>query len=76
MLFLKMDSKEWEPVGEEDLYSIVLGKNGTAALVICDSDGNSKTMSAWVPSAEAGSFSRSLASRGIQKFEGDVRLPI
>jgi len=76
MLFLKIGSGSWTPVGEEMLYSIVPGKSGTAAVVICDAEGNSKAMSAWVPEAKAEEHAQALGSKGLAKFEGEVRLPI
>lgn len=76
MLFLKVGSGTWTPVGEEKLYSVVPGKSGTAALVICDAEGNSKAMTPWVPAATAEEHARSLGSKGFIRFEGEVELPI
>ena len=76
MLFLKASSGAWTPVGEEMLYAIVQGKSGTAAVVICDAEGNSKAMTSWVQAALAEEQARSLASKGLTRFEGEVRLPI
>ena len=76
MLFLKLGVTDWTPVGEETLHKIVPGKNRTAALVICDGDGNSKAMSSFVPDEKAEEFSRTLERRGIPVFPGDVKLPI
>jgi hypothetical protein len=76
MLFLKIGITDWTPVGKEMLHSLVPGKAGTAAVVICDADGNSKTMSAWVPAAKAEEYSLTLASKQIPRFEGEVKLPI
>ncbi len=76
VLFLKLGVAEWTPVGEEMLQKVIPGKQGTAALVICDSDGNSKAMSAWLPDEKVSEDSRLLEARGIQVFDGDVKLPI
>ena len=76
MLFLKLGVTAWTPVGDEMLHKVVPGKNGTAALVISDGDGNSKAMSAFVPEDLAKEFSKKLEVRGIPVFPGDVRLPI
>jgi hypothetical protein len=76
MLFLKLGVTDWTPVGEEMLQKIVPGKGNAAALVICDGEGNSKAMSAWVPSGRAEEFSRTLELKGIPTYPGDVRLPI
>jgi hypothetical protein len=76
MLFLKIGITEWTPVGKEMLHSLVPGKNGTAAVVICDADGNSKTMSAWVPAAKAEEIARTLESKQVPRYDGEVKLPI
>lgn len=76
MLFLKLGIPDWTPVGEEMLHKVVPGKGGTAALVICDGEGNSKTISAWVLEEKAEEYSRSLELRGIPAYPGDVKLPI
>ncbi len=76
VLFLKMNSADWAPVGEESLYAVVKGKNSTAAVVLCDGEGNSKAMSGWFPDAKAQEFANALASRGLAPFEGEVKLPI
>ncbi|HEV2139482.1 MAG TPA: hypothetical protein VGR53_11655 [Nitrososphaerales archaeon] len=76
MLFLKLGVMDWTPVGEEMLHKVVPGKNGLAALVICDGEGNSKTISGWVPEAQAKEFSKSLELKGIPEFPGEVKLPI
>jgi len=76
MLFLKLGASEWIPVGDEMLQKTVPGKDGKAALVICDSEGNAKAMSAWLPEEEAEEQSKSLETKGIPVFSGDVKLPI
>lgn len=76
LLFLKLGGGPWEPVGEEMLHSIVPGESGTAAIVICDSEGNAKAMSAWVPVREAETKRLALASRGLAEFDGEVNLPV
>ncbi len=76
MLFLKLGIGDWTPVGAEMLFAIVAGKSGTAAVVVCDGEGNSKAMTPMVPAARAEEYARSLESKGIAKFDGDVKLPI
>ncbi len=76
MLFLKLGASDWTPVGEEMFHKVIPGKDGTAALVICDGEGNSKAMSTWVPAEKAVEHSRSLEAKGIPAFQGEVRLPI
>ena len=73
---LKLGSSDWTPVGEEMFHKAIPGKGGTAALVICDADGNSKAMSGWFPVHKTGEFSETLTQRGIPVFAGDVSLPI
>jgi len=76
VLFLKMGVTEWTPVGQEMLSAIVQGKGGRAALTICDSDGNAKAMTSWIPESQARDFVIALERAGIQKFDGVVKLPI
>jgi hypothetical protein len=75
VLFLKEGKDQWTPVGEETLYSVVRGKNSTAAIVICDGEGNSKAMSGWIAEDLAERYAATLESRGITKHSGQVRLP-
>jgi len=76
LLFLKLGVTDWTPVGEEMLHKLVPGKDETAAVVICDAEGNSKAMSAFVSAEKALEFGNSLESRGIPVYPGDVKLPI
>lgn len=76
MLFLKLGIQDWTPVGEEMLYSIVPGKAGMAAVVVCDAEGNAKTMTPMVPEDKAAEFARQLESKKVTRFDGDVKLPV
>ncbi len=76
MLFLKLGSSDWAPVGEEMFYKAIPGKGGAAALVICDAEGNAKAMSGWFPVQKVEEYSKTLGARGIQVFPGEVKLPI
>ena len=76
VLFLKMGGEDWTPVGEEDLFSVVNGKDDTGAVVLCDSDGNSKAISGWVPRSDAERFAATLASKGLARYGGEVKLPL
>jgi hypothetical protein len=76
LLFLKMGVQEWTPVGEEMLYALVPGKNSTVAVVICDSGGNSKTMSDFVSALDGVRISGALAAKGVQRFDGEIKLPV
>ncbi|HXY56910.1 MAG TPA: hypothetical protein VEH01_04770 [Nitrososphaerales archaeon] len=76
MLFLKLGISDWTPVGEEMLHKVVPGKDDTAAIVICDAEGNAKAMSAWVKTSRANEFALVLESKGVQVFLGEVKLPI
>lgn len=76
MLFLKMGTVNWTPVGDAMLQAIIPGRNGTAAVVLCDEEGNSKAMSDWVAEAQAEEHSRALLAKGVRKYEGEVKLPV
>jgi len=75
MLFLKIGAGAWTPVGKEMLYSVVPGKSETAAVVVCDAEGNSKAMTPWIAASLAEDYARSLGSKGLARFEGEVKLP-
>ncbi len=76
VLFLKMGIQTWTPVGDEELCAVVSGKEGTAAVVICDADGNAKAMSSWVQALEADRVARAMEARGMIRYAGEVKLPV
>jgi len=76
VLFLKLGVSDWTPVGDEMMHKLVPGKEGTAALVICDAEGNAKAMSGWFPADRVAALAKALESREIPSFPGDVKLPI
>jgi len=76
MLFLKLGASNWDPVGEEMLHKLIPGKNESAAIVICDADGNSKAMSDWFPVQRAEECSKKLVLKGVPVYSGEVKLPI
>jgi hypothetical protein len=76
VLFLKMGIADWTPVGEEELFALVSGKEGTAAVVICDSDGNAKAMSQWISEVEAARITGALEAKGLARYDGEVKLPL
>jgi hypothetical protein len=76
VLFLKMGIQDWTPVGEEELFAQVRGKGDTAVVVVCDSDGNAKAMSSWSSLADAERATRALESKGLVRYQGEVKLPI
>ncbi len=76
MLFLKMGISDWTPVGDEMMHKVIPGKAGTAALVICDSEGNSKAISAWLPEERARELAKTVERKGIPEFPDEVKLPI
>ena len=76
VLFLKMGVQEWTPVGEEELFSLVPGKEAKAAAVICDAGGNSKAMTSWLDRADAERIADELKLKGLVRYEGEVKLPV
>ncbi len=76
MLFLKMGTSDWTPVGDEMMHKVIPGKAAAAALVICDSEGNSKAMSGWFPEDKARELAKSIERKGIPEFPDEVKLPI
>ncbi len=76
LLFLSMGPGEWTPVGDESFYSVVSGKDGREAVVLCDPAGNSKAISPWLPPSEVGRLLSVLEGRQIQRHHGQVHLPV
>ena len=76
MLFLKTGVQEWTPVGEEELFSLVVGKEEKAAVVICDSDGNSKAMTSWLERRDAERITAELKAKGLGEYVGEVKIPL
>lgn len=76
VLFLKMGVRDWTPVGEEDLFSLIQGKDDRAAVVLCDADGNSKAMTSWLNRADAERVTGQLKSKGMPRYEGEAKLPL
>jgi hypothetical protein len=76
VLFLKVGKQNWEPVGEENMYSVIFGKNETGAVVLCDNEGNAKALSAWLDRKAASDQAAKLEALGFQKYAGEVKLPI
>jgi hypothetical protein len=76
MLFLQLGVTPWTPVGEEMWHKVIPGKGGTAAVVICDEYGNSKAMSGWILASKADEVSKTLGSKKVLEYPGDVKLPV
>jgi hypothetical protein len=76
MLFLKLGVSDWTPVGDEMMHKVIPGREGTAALVICDAEGNAKAMSGWLVADKAQTLAKVLEKREIPSFPADVKLPI
>ena len=76
VLFLQEGKDDWTPVGDENLCALVRGKDGLAAIVVCDSEGNAKSMSGWVVMEEADRYMSSLRTKGLEIFPGDIQLPV
>jgi len=73
----------WEPVGEENLYSVVNGATGFVVtdtggyiLVLCDKNGIAKTIAQGLSDEEKTSIIASLKSDSIEEYHGDVTLPV
>jgi hypothetical protein len=73
----------WEPVGEENLYSVVNGASGFVVtddggyiLVLCDKNGIVKTIAQGLSDEEKTSIINSLKSDNIEEYHGEVILPV
>ena len=76
VLFLKMGIPDWTPVGDEMMHKVIPGKADTAALILCDAEGNSKAMSTWLPRDRAVEFAKTIERKVIPEFPDEVKLPI
>ncbi|MCS7141643.1 MAG: hypothetical protein NZ888_05605 [Candidatus Nitrosocaldus sp.] len=65
----------WEPVGEENLYSIVEGEHGLI-ICLCDAEGNAKAIASWYSREEAEGIAARMRADSIQEYTGKVRLPV
>ncbi len=74
LLFLKFGKADFEPVGEENLYS-VLEDRDKRAVVICDSEGNAKAITPWMEEEKTNQIVRSLVSLGIERYKGTLKMP-
>ena len=73
----------WEPVGEENLYSVVNGASGFVItddggyiLVLCDKNGIVKTIAQELSGEEKTSIVNSLKSDNVEEYHGEVILPV
>ena len=73
----------WEPVGEENLYSVVNGASGFVVtddggyiLVLCDKNGIVKTIAQGLSDEEKTSIINSLKLDNIEEYHGEVILPV
>ncbi|MEM0364518.1 MAG: hypothetical protein QW450_02460 [Candidatus Nitrosocaldus sp.] len=67
--------KGWDPVGEENLYSVVEGEHGFI-ICLCDADGNAKAIASWYSKEEAEQIAVKMRNDGIKEYKGKVRLPV
>ena len=66
----------WEPVGEENYYGIVKGNNGYL-IAICDKNGIAKTIANWFTEERKNEIENDLkAKAGLEKYNGNISLPV
>jgi len=83
-LALKDNNKTniWEPVGEENLYTVVnasgfvVTDDGGYILVLCDKNGIAKTIAQGLSYEEKTNIINSLKSDNVEEFYGEVSLPV
>jgi hypothetical protein len=75
-VFLKHETNEFEPVGEENFYAIIPLKPPSVVVVLCDSGGNSKAMSQFFTPKSAESVAKKLEALGIRLYTGEPYLPL
>ena len=76
-------SNIWEPVGEENLYSVLNDAGGFVLtdvsgymVVICDKNGISKAIVRGLDSQRKDTIVKNLKNDGILEFKGEVTLPV
>ena len=76
-------SNIWEPVGEENLYSVLNDAGGFVLtdvsgymVVICDKNGISKAIVRGLDSQRKDTIVKNLNDDGISEFKGEVTLPV
>ena len=75
-IFLKRRIDGFEPVGEENLYSVVEINPGTVMIAFVDSEGNAKALSSYIGKIRSQQVIGRIESAGIPKYEGKINLPI
>jgi hypothetical protein len=73
----------WEPVGQENLYSVlndgggyVLSDNSGYVIVLCDKDGISKAIVRGLNTERKDIIIKRLREEGHEEFKGQVILPV
>jgi hypothetical protein len=74
LLFLKMDTEDFTPVGEENMFSVLEDKN-RRAVVLCDKDGYAKAITSWMSTENAERVIRFLESLGLSNYKGSIKMP-
>ena len=74
-IFLKKRVHEFEPVGKEDLFSVVEINPGTVMIALVDSEGNAKAISSYIGKIRAQEVIKQIEEAGIRKYDGDLNLP-
>ncbi|MER3407931.1 MAG: hypothetical protein C4292_03990 [Nitrososphaera sp.] len=69
-------SNNWEPVGEENLYSVVKEANGYM-IALCDRNGVAKALAQWFTEDTKNEIvSKIKAEQNMQEYTGRLSLPI
>ena len=67
---------DFEPVGEENLYTIVDTSENMSIIALCDSEGYVKAMSNPMPKTAVRAVAEKMRRDGIGEYTGKVTLPI
>ncbi|MEM0118720.1 MAG: hypothetical protein QXP36_12965 [Conexivisphaerales archaeon] len=74
-VFLKHEVTGFEPVGEDNYYSVVQLRPPSVVVVLCDSGGNAKAMSQFLHPKAVDAILTKLQQMGIKRYEGEPYLP-
>ncbi|MEM0116948.1 MAG: hypothetical protein QXE12_04140 [Conexivisphaerales archaeon] len=74
-IFLKHESEEFEPVGEENFYALIELRPKSLVIVLCDAGGNAKAISQFLHPSLAKKLEERLKAMNIERYNGIPYLP-
>jgi hypothetical protein len=75
-VFLRHETDEFEPVGEENFYAIVELKPKSVVIALCDDSGNAKAISQFLHPSLAEKLVEKLKTKNIKQYRGTPYIPL